>query len=67
MDCLCQLATFHLWDVIKDLDEKYKDDATVKDLIERKTAAQQYESNPDFPDREELFFPRKTNLFDSIL
>jgi hypothetical protein len=49
------------------LDEKYKDDATVKDLIERKTAAQQYESNPDFPDREELFFPRKTNLFDSIL
>ena len=51
----------HLWDVIKDLDKKYKDEATVKDLIERKTAGQQFESNPDFPEREELLM--KTNLY----
>jgi hypothetical protein len=32
--------------------EKYKDELKVTDLITRKTAAKQYEVNPDFPDQE---------------
>ena len=49
------------------MDEKYKDDATVRDLIDRKTAAQQYESNPDFPDREEpLYQERQVDQFHKV-
>lgn len=39
----------------KDLEQKYGDDALVKDLIARKTALNQYEKNPDFPDNEDCF------------
>ena len=39
----------------KDLEQKYADDALVTDLIARKTALNQYEKNPDFPDKEDCF------------
>ena len=35
--------------------EKYKDELKVTDLITRKTAAKQYEDNPDFPDQEDWY------------
>ena len=35
--------------------DKYKDESKVKELIARKTAAKQYDDNPDFPDDEERF------------
>ena len=37
----------------QDLEAKYKDTDKVKDLISRKTTANQYEENPDFPGDEE--------------
>ena len=33
---------------------KYGDEALVKDLIARRTALNQFEKNPDFPDNEDV-------------
>ena len=37
----------------QELNDKYGDEQKVSDLIDRKTKANQYESNPDFPDCED--------------
>ena len=37
----------------KELTDKYGDGDVVQDLIDRKTKSGQYESNPDFPSRED--------------
>ena len=40
----------------QELNEKYADPDTVKDLIKRKTDEGKYECNPDFPGREDCQF-----------